>query len=169
MTTAAAIAHPLTRMALTVCRVLSFCAISRLRILFSWSVSFTDCPPRARQPRLVRSSARKLAYIAAAVDGRKFTSDNAIRSAAFGKRSELSTFNEAHSHSRGIADGLARQPLGAGPRPETAVVVGGIGLLTIAMRAPAIVIFGPCQFGAAAQLRAVGKSTGVIRRPAVAQ
>src|SRR3984957_8230009 len=54
MTTAAAIAHPLTRMALTVCRALSFSAIWRLRSLSSWFVSFTACPPRVRQARSVR-------------------------------------------------------------------------------------------------------------------
>ena len=45
MMTATAIAHPLTRTALMVCRFASFCAISRLRALVLSSASFTASPP----------------------------------------------------------------------------------------------------------------------------
>src|SRR5258705_8765065 len=81
----------------------------------------------------------------------------------------LAISDKAHSHSRGLACDLARQPLGAGPRLKTPVVVGGIWALHVAMRAPAVVVFGAGEFGAAAQLRAVGKPARIIRGCAVAQ
>jgi len=85
------------------------------------------------------------------------------------QRNLLAISDEAHPHSRSVSDHLTCEPLGAGPRLETPVIVGGIGLLLIAMRAPAVLIFGSGEFRAAAQLRAAGKSPGVIRTPAVAQ
>src|ERR1700733_1674270 len=83
-------------------------------------------------------------------------------------RSNVSAaFHKAHPHPRGIADGLAGESLGAGPRQEAGVVVGAFRLLLIAMRAPAVVIFGAGEFRAAAQLRTIRKSAGIIRRRAV--
>src|ERR1017187_6226767 len=80
----------------------------------------------------------------------------------------LAISDEAHSHSRSLADHLTCEPLGAGPRLETPVIVGGASVLLIALRAPAVLVFGSGEFGAAAQLRSAGKSAGVIRVPAVA-
>src|SRR6266436_8681474 len=86
-----------------------------------------------------------------------------------GRAISLAISDKTHPHSRGLACDLARQPLDAGPRPKTSVVVGGVWPLHITMRAPAVVVFGAGQFGAAAQLRAAGKPPRVIRGPAVAQ
>ena len=47
-------------------------------------------------------------------------------------------------------------------------VSSSIGALAIAMRAPAVVIFGPGEFAAAAQLRPAGKAPRVVRSFAVA-
>src|SRR3954453_10700827 len=89
-----------------------------------------------------------------------------------GKQPLLTAFDEAHADSRGLAGNLARQPLGAGPVPKTRVIAGdrlaSNIILQIAMRAPAVAIFGPGQFGAATRLRAAGEASRIIRRPAVA-
>src|ERR1700722_13956034 len=78
-------------------------------------------------------------------------------------------FHEAHPDPRRLADRLACQSLGAGPRCEALVVVGGIGVLQVAMRAPAVLVFASREFRTAAQLRAAGEAAGIIRAPAVAQ
>src|SRR5216683_3381957 len=80
----------------------------------------------------------------------------------------LAALHETHPHSRDLARDLARQPLGAGPRLKAPVIFGGVSTLNVTMRAPAVVIFGSGEFGAAAQLRAAGKTARVIRGPAVA-
>src|SRR5947209_978229 len=79
------------------------------------------------------------------------------------------TFHKTHPHARGIADGLTGQPLGTRPGPEAGVIVRAFRILPIAMRPPAVVIFSPGEFGAAAQLRTARKSPRVIRRRPVTQ
>src|SRR5258708_28877320 len=74
---------------------------------------------------------------------------------------------ETHAHSRRLALGLAHQPLGAGPRLKTAVVIGGDWVLDITMRAPAVLVFGAGEFGIAAQLRSAREAPGKIRGLAV--
>src|SRR4051812_4846567 len=81
----------------------------------------------------------------------------------------LAAFDEAHADARDFAGGLTAQALGAGPVAETCVIAGGRLALHIAMPAPAVVIVGAGQFGAAAQLRATGEPARVVRRLAVAK
>src|ERR1700755_1970721 len=71
---------------------------------------------------------------------------------------ELRSFDETHAHARVLVGRLANQPLGAAPGQETRIVGGFSADLAIAMRAPAIVIFGGSQLLGAAQLRAAGKT-----------
>lgn len=81
----------------------------------------------------------------------------------------LAALDEAHPHPRGLARDLAGEPLGTGPRLEAPVIVVGVWLLLITMRAPTILIFGASEFGAAARLWPAGESTRIIRLPAVAR
>src|SRR4029079_1878955 len=90
-----------------------------------------------------------------------------VNLAAAGKGGFLAGFDETHAHARGLAGDLAGQPLGAGPGAETRVIVGGRFAGSITMRAPAVAIFGSRQFRAAAQLRAAGKSTRIVRSLAI--
>ena len=83
-------------------------------------------------------------------------------------RSVGGLLDETHPHPRGLADHLTRQPRGAGPRLEALVVVGGAGTLEIAMRAPAVLVFGTRKLPAAARLRAAGEAARIIRTLAVA-
>ena len=75
----------------------------------------------------------------------------------------LAGLDETHAHARGLAGHLAGEPLGAGPATETRVVIGGRFARRITMRAPAVAVFGSREFGAAALLRAAGKSPRIIR------
>src|SRR5436305_8720333 len=81
----------------------------------------------------------------------------------------LAAFHETHAHPRRRARPLAREALGAGPGTEAAIVFGGVGVLQIAMRAPAVLIFGAGKLGAAAQLRTAGEAARIIRTPSIAQ
>ena len=85
------------------------------------------------------------------------------------RQSGLAGFDKAHPHRVAWPSDLTRQPFGAGPRPEALVVVGGVGVLEVAMRAPAVLIFGAGKFGAAARLRAAGEAARKIRAFAVAK
>src|ERR1700694_1790264 len=81
----------------------------------------------------------------------------------------LTAFDEAHAHARGLAGGLAGEALGAAPGTEAAVVVGGLRASDVAMRTPAVAIFGADEFRTSARLRAAGEAPGIVRRPSVAQ
>src|ERR1700712_1546038 len=85
------------------------------------------------------------------------------------KRPILTAFDEAHAHARGLAGGLADEAFGATPGTKAAVVIGSLWASGIAMRAPAVAIFGAGKFGTPARLRAAGEAAGIVRRPAVAQ
>src|SRR5437879_3413642 len=81
----------------------------------------------------------------------------------------LAAFDETHAHARGFAGDLTGQSFGAGPGAKTRVVAGGRFPWDIAMRAPAVIVFGSRQFRAAAQLRAAGKSAGIVRWLAISR
>src|ERR1700761_5342643 len=51
--------------------------------------------------------------------------------------------HKAHAHARDLVDDLTCEALGAGPRAEARV----LALARIAMRAPAVAIFGAGEFG----------------------
>src|SRR6185437_3519779 len=70
--------------------------------------------------------------------------------------------HKAHAHPCGVASGLAGQPFGAGPAYKALVVIAGFGVLGIAMRTPAVLIFGAGELRAAAQLRTAGKAAREI-------
>src|SRR5258708_38272320 len=91
-----------------------------------------------------------------------------VNGAGVQKRPFLTAFDEAHAQARGLAGGLAGEALGAAPGIEAPVVVGGLWASGIAMRPPAVAIFGACQFRTSARLRAAGEAAGIVRRPAVA-
>src|ERR1700716_1502414 len=91
-----------------------------------------------------------------------------VNCAGVPKRPFLTAFDEAHAQARGLAGGLAGQSFGAPPGIEARVVVGGLWASGIAMRAPAVAIFGACQFRTSARLRTAGEAAGIVRRPAVA-
>src|ERR1700757_4022577 len=76
----------------------------------------------------------------------------------------LFVLHKAHAHPACRAHGLAGQPLGATPGAEAPGVLGDFGVLHIAMRTPAIAIFGAGEFGRAARLRAAGKAAREIDR-----
>src|ERR1700730_5763979 len=77
--------------------------------------------------------------------------------------------HKAHAHPRCRRSGFAGEPFGAGPGAEALVVVVRPRALHIAMRAPAVLIFGAGKLGAAALLRPAGKALREIRRLAVAK
>src|SRR5207302_1874051 len=77
--------------------------------------------------------------------------------------------DKAHPHPCGGAGDLAGEPLGAGPGAKTPVVLGLVVALLIAMRAPAVLIFGPGQFRCAARLRTAREPPREIRRLAVTE
>ena len=82
---------------------------------------------------------------------------------------ELRAFDEAHAHARGFASDLAGEALRAGPIGKTPLIFARFRRLPITMRAPTVTIGGAGEFVAAAQLRAAGKSLGIVSRPAVSQ
>src|SRR6202051_5244509 len=61
----------------------------------------------------------------------------------------LRLFDKAHPEPRCAAGRLTLEPRGAGPRGKTLVVVGGAGVPGVAMRAPAVLIFGSGEVPAA--------------------
>src|SRR5215469_1670567 len=57
------------------------------------------------------------------------------------------TGDEAHAHPRHGAHDLTGEPLGTGPGRKALVVLRAIGARLIAVRAPAVLIVGPGEFG----------------------
>src|SRR5581483_10322691 len=81
----------------------------------------------------------------------------------------LPRLHKAHAHPGRRCGGFAGEPLSAGPGAKTLVVFVRPRALHIAMRAPAVLIFGSGKLGAAALLRPAGKAFREIRRLAVAE
>src|SRR4051812_47955199 len=83
---------------------------------------------------------------------------------------ESATIHKTHSDPRNLAEGLAGQPDGAAPAAKTRVIVGGLCVGLVAVRAPAVVIAGAGEFAhkfrARALLRTFGKTPRKIRAAA---